>query len=106
MSCDEEKNHGSGRMQDETGQMISNRIHSPKNVVQSQCHPSKWLIMAHVEGRKHPANVGPAKAAEVRIFDDVFIVIPIDKFVLQYGVKGGDGEDNDDKRDSGLQKTA
>src|SRR5918996_4378105 len=97
MARDKEKNHGSGRMQYEIGQMISNRIHSPKNIVQSQRHPRQWLIMAHVQGRKHPANVGPAEAAEVGIFDDVFIVIPIDKLVLQYRIKRGDGQDNDNK---------
>ena len=84
--------------------MIAERVHPPKNIVHPQGHPSQWLIMAHMETRKHPADVRPTEAAVVGIFHDVFVVVPIDKFVLQRWIKGGHSHDDDNDRDAPLQK--
>ncbi len=84
--------------------MISERVHPPKNIIQSQGHPTQWLIMAHVESRKHPAEIRPAEAAIVGVFYDIFVVVPIDKAVLQRRIKRGRRQGNDDDRYSPLEK--
>jgi hypothetical protein len=60
--------------------------------------------MAHVESREHPADIRPTKAAVMGIFHDVFIVIPVDKLVLQHRIKRSYGEDNDQDWERPLQK--
>src|SRR5215831_18468032 len=50
--------------------------------------------MAHVESCKHPADVSPTKAAIVRVFDDVSVVVPVDELVLHHRIKSSQGQDN------------
>ena len=55
---------------------------------------------------EHPSNIRPVKTPVEWIFNDVLVVIPIDKLILQRRIKGGHGQDDDDDRDGPLQKTS
>jgi hypothetical protein len=59
------KDNGIGGMNQEAGQMISERVDAPQKIIQRECQPTEWLILTEVEGCKHPLKLSPAKAAIV-----------------------------------------
>src|SRR5688572_13667773 len=63
--------------------MITAGLHTPEQIIQAKCHPGKRLVMARMEGGKHPAKLGPSQTSIVGIFEQDLFVIQNEEFVLQ-----------------------
>src|ERR1051326_3051319 len=70
------------RVQDKIGEMVAERVHAPYNVIEPQRHPGERLVMPHKERREHPAEISPAEAAEIGVFEVEGIVVVIDDDTL------------------------
>ena len=79
--------------------MIPERGHPPQEIVQTIGHPGQGPVVAHMEGGEHPTELYPTEPAVVRIFKQVFYIIPINKLILQYGGKSQDGQSKDQAGD-------
>src|SRR5207253_3982075 len=87
----EEEDDRIGGVQEEARQMIPDGIQAPEQVVQAEGHPRQRNVMAPVRG-PHPAEVGPAKPPIVRVLEEIFVIVPAHKLVLQRWQEGSEGE--------------
>ena len=99
----EVQHDGIDAVQQQIGQMVAHWIETPDEVIDAKGEPSQWLIVTHVKCSKHPLNIRPVKPPVEQIFNDVLVVIPINKLILGYRIKGGYGQDNDDDGDGPVQ---
>src|SRR3989454_1282622 len=57
--------------------------------------------MAQVRG-PHPAELGPAKPPIVRVLEEIFVIVPAHKLVLQRGQEGREGRKSNPQGDTGV----
>jgi hypothetical protein len=81
-------------VQQKIGQMVADRIKAPEEVIDAEGEPGQRLIVTHVKCSEHPLNIRPAKTPVEWIFNNVPVVIPIDKPILQCRIKGDHSEDD------------
>src|SRR2546430_9544948 len=98
---DEEEDHRIGGVQEEARQMIPDGIHAPEQVVQAEGHPRQRNVMAQVRG-PHPAELGPAKPPIVRVLEEIFVIVPAHKLVLQRWQEGSEGRESNHQWDHGV----
>src|SRR5882762_6020061 len=63
--------------------MVSDRVHPPDHVVQSQGHPREGDVMSHQERREHPPELRGAEAAVIRVVDKILVVVPVEESTFQ-----------------------
>src|SRR3989454_7821195 len=80
-------------VQEEVGQMIPDGIHAPEEVVQPEGHPGQGSVVTYVGRGPHPAEVGPTEAAVLRVLDEIVIVVPVHKLVVERGQERNDGDE-------------
>lgn len=102
----EVQHDGIDGVQQQIGQMVAERIEPPKEIIDAEGKPGQRVIVTHVECSEHPSNIRPVKTPVEWIFNNVPIVIPVDKLILQYRIKGDHSEDDEENRDSPLLKTS
>jgi hypothetical protein len=68
-------------MEEKVRQMITERLHTPQQIVQAEGNPAERLVMTLVKGSKHPEEMRPAKTSKVLVLDESLQVIPIDEAV-------------------------
>src|SRR5438445_584238 len=78
-------------VQEKIGQMIPHGIHAPEQVVQAEGHPGQRNVVAQVR-RPHPAEVGPPEPSIVRVVEEIVLIVPVHKLVLERWQEGGEGE--------------
>ena len=78
--------------------MISYWVHSPENVIQTICHRGQRHARTQIASGKHPVNLPPSQTAVMEIFEQICLVIPIDKAISQGGKKNHDCHEGDDRR--------
>ena len=61
------KKDGVGRTQIQTGQMISEWLHTPYDIIELQSGPGERSVKGHMKGREHPVKLRPAETSEVGI---------------------------------------
>src|SRR3989441_5065989 len=75
--------------------MIPDGIHAPEQVVQAEGHPGQGSVVTYVRRGPHPAEVGPTEAAVLRVLDEIVIVVPVHKLVVECGQERNDGDESD-----------
>src|SRR3989441_1100062 len=93
---DEEEDHRIRGVQEEIGQMIPDGIHAPEQVVQAEGHPGQRNIVAQVGG-PHPAEVGPPKPPVVMVVEEISLIVPVHKLVLEHWQEGGEGDESNQR---------
>ncbi len=63
-------------MNNQTGQIIAKRIHSPDNIIQAICHPGQRHAGTQITRGKHPVDLVPAQAAIIRVGQEKRLIIP------------------------------
>ena len=97
---DKVKDDRIGDVQDEARQMVAEGVHAPEQVVQAQGHPGQRDPVTHVKrGGPHPAELGPAEAAIVRVVEEIVRVVPVHELVLQRGQERREGDDSNQDGD-------
>ena len=56
-----------GGVEEQAGQVIAEGLQAPEQVIHAEGHPGQGDVVAHVKGGPHPAEVGPAEPAVVKI---------------------------------------
>ena len=69
-------------MEKKTSQVITERLHSPDEIVDSHGYPGDRPIDTHMKSGEHPAKLLPAQTSIIRIVEENRLVVPIDKSVL------------------------
>ena len=80
---------GIEHVQREAGGVIAEGMHAPERVTEAGEEPAQGLVVAHVQGGEHPAQVPPVKAAEMGIVEEVGLVVPRDEIGTQRGPERG-----------------
>src|SRR5438445_101627 len=78
--------------------MISCWVHSSENIIQTICHRGQWHARTQIADGKHPANLLPPQTAVMEIFEQICLVIPIDKTVLQREEKSHNYHERDHRK--------
>src|SRR5262245_31568087 len=78
--------------------MVAERLHSPKQIIQGEGHPTYRLVVTHVECTEHPANLRPAQTTIKRILYDGSVVVPVDKSILQNRQERRQAQEKDKSR--------
>ena len=79
--------------------MMAKGIRPPKQVVKSESHPCKRLVLAEMKAREHPSKLRPTEPLVGHIVHK-HLVVPIDETVLEDGIKRPKGDqDNASLRD-------
>ena len=78
--------------------MVAERVEPPKKRVESEGHPAKGLVVAHLERCKHPAKLRPTQSSIKGIFDQSVIVIPFYEPVPQRWIKNPNRREKNHKR--------
>ena len=81
-------------MKREIRQMMAEWIRPPKNMVKSQSHPHKRLVLGEMKAREHPSKLGPPKPLIGHVVHK-YLVVPIDETVLEDGGKRPKGDQDD-----------
>ena len=76
---------GIEHVEGEAGGVVPEGMHAPQRVLQAGGEPAQGLVVAHVEGGEHPAQVPPTQTAEMRIVQEIGVVIPGDEIGAQRG---------------------
>src|SRR5437667_10248725 len=74
--------------------MIADGLQAPEEVVQPEGHPGQGSVVTYVGRGPHPAEVGPTEAAVVRVLEEIFIVVPVHKLVVERGQERNDGDES------------
>src|SRR5213080_4058342 len=73
--------------------MIADGIHAPEEVVQPEGHPGQGSVVTYVGRGPHPAEVGPTEAAVLRVLDEIVIIVPVHKLVVERWQERNDGDE-------------
>src|SRR5207244_5607263 len=73
-------------------------VHAPQQVVQAEGHPRQRNVVAQVRG-PHPAELRPAEPPIVRVVEEILIIVPVHKLVLERWQEGGEGDKRNHRRD-------
>src|SRR5437870_12915026 len=84
--------------------MISYWVHSPENIIQTIRHRGQRHARTQIASGKHPVNLLPSQTAVMEIFEQICLVIPIDKAISQGGEKKHDCPEGDDGRGDSEKK--
>src|SRR6267378_4885218 len=79
--------------------MVSDRVHPPDNVVQSQGHPREGDVMPHQERREHPPELRGAEAAVIRVVDKILVVVPVEETTFQGRHEHDEAHQGEDRGD-------
>src|SRR5437867_1940497 len=74
--------------------MIPDGIHAPEEVVQPEGHPGQGSVVTYVGRGPHPAEVGPAEAAVLRVLDEIVIIVPVHKLVVERWQERTEGDES------------
>src|SRR5438552_8037878 len=74
--------------------MIADGLQAPEEVVQPEGHPGQGSVVTYVGRGPHPADVGPTEAAVLRVLDEIVIVVPVHKLVVERGQERNDGDES------------
>src|SRR5437016_8594495 len=74
--------------------MIAEGHQAPKEVVQHEGHPGQGSVVTYVGRGPHPAEVGPTEAAVLRVLDEIVIVVPVHKLIVERGQERNDGDES------------
>src|SRR3989338_8163820 len=80
--------------------MKAERVHPPDFVIDRVGEPAQRLVRAHMVGGNHPADLFPAKSAEIRIVDEVVYIVPGQEAVFQCRQEGKERSDGNQERQS------
>src|SRR5712691_2587212 len=83
-------------VKDHRSRVISGRLRPPEHVVEAQGQPRDGNVRSRVGDREHPANLGPAEAAVMRVGEKVFFIVPVDKAVTERRQEHRCGEQGDE----------
>ena len=95
----EEEDHRIRGVQEEIGQVVAAGVHAPEQVIQPEGHPRQRNVVTQLRGSPHPAEVGPAKPPVVRVLEEILVVVPVHKLVVERWQERGEGDDSDHHRD-------
>src|SRR2546428_9097695 len=73
--------------------MMPEGVHAPEQVVQAEGHPRQRNVVALVRG-PHPAEVGPGESPIVRVLEEISLIVPVHKLVLQRGQERSEGDES------------
>ena len=93
---DDVEDHRVRGVQEEAGQMIPEGIHAPEHVVQAEGHPGQGRVVAHVERRPHPAEVGSSEPPILRVVYEILAIVPVHKLILQRWPEGSESDESDE----------
>ena len=82
-AANEIKKYRIGGVKNKISQVISDRVHSPNQVIKPKSHPTQRLVGTHVKRGKHPANLTPSQTAVVRVAYQILVIVPADEIVSQ-----------------------
>ena len=85
-------------MQDQAGQMIAEGVHSPQNEVKAEGQPGQRNVVSETDRGEHPAQMGPAEAAVMRIRQKINVVVPIQESAAQNAGENDKSEQSDRRR--------
>src|SRR4029434_2257168 len=81
------------------GQMIAVRVHAPERVVEGERDPGEGMVVAHVEGREHPAEMRWPEPTVGEVLDQQRLVIQGDEWGVQGGQEADEGERGNERGD-------
>jgi hypothetical protein len=93
---------GIEHVEGEAGGVVAEGIHAPERVAEAGGQPAQGLVVAHVEGGEHPAQVRPGEAAEMGIVEEVGVVVPRDEIGAQRGPERGQDSQWDQHQEQAL----
>jgi hypothetical protein len=70
--------------------MVAAGIEAEEDVLHLEEHPGYRLVDAEPEGGPGPSQLRPTQPAEMRIAEEVLVVVPVAEAVAQDGEEGGD----------------
>ena len=82
----EDKKHyhkGIDRMDNNAGKMVPNGIKSPYPVIYCMWYPGKRMPIGDMEAKKSPLEKGQTQWSYIRIFSNIWSVVPFNKLILQ-----------------------
>ncbi len=82
-TANEIKKYRIGGVKNKISQVISDRVHSPNQVIKPKSHPTQRLVGTHVKRGKHPANLTPSQTAVVRVAYQILVIVPVNEIVSQ-----------------------
>ena len=85
-------------MQQEAGEMVTEGVHAPDPVIQAQGHPRQRNIVTHMKCGPHPAEVCPRESPIVGVAEEVQLIVPDQKLVLQHREERSNSERGDQRR--------
>ena len=98
--------HRVRRVEEKARQVIAERVHPPQRVVEAQRHPRQRDVVPHVERRPHPVELGRPQAAEVRVVEEVLVVVEAHEPVVERGQECDERHGRDREWDDPLPRRA